>query len=426
MKTPLLLALLVASLALNGWLAFARAGNASGGSSSASWFSAKAPASASRGAPATAATATAAARGGVQPIVWSSPPLTNDGLRAFAAELRAAGVPPSVVVHFVGALLRDRTHAQIAELPFWQLLSPGPETRKLQSAAAVELLRLQEEILGPSGSQVATLDPISRRQRFGNLPDAKIAALLRIERDYRDISLDLSASYGGAMTMEESAARREQSKAIEKEKLADIAAALTPEEYAEWELHSSGVAQRVQYALRNVTVSEQEYAALFAAQKQFDPSESSVFGIRIGTSAEEQVKAYAMHDQIRSTLGDQRFHDYLKAAEPGYGQVASFAAKQGNLSPAQTYQLYRLQNEAQLASRQVSDAYRAATGGGKRPDTAQIEKTFADLNTRLESTIGSAAAAAYRTQGMGQVFRSYQPQPARPATPPATATPPKG
>lgn len=425
MKTPLLLALLVASLALNAWLTFARSGNASGGSGSSFWFSAKAAAPAPREGAATAATATAAARNGVQPVVWNSPPLTNDGLRAFAAELRAAGVPPSVVVHFVGALLRDRTHAQIAELPFWQLFSPGPETRKLQSAAATELLRLQEEILGPSGSQVATLDPISRRQRYGNLPDAKIAALLRIERDYRDISIDLTSSYGGAITMEESAARREQTKAIEKEKLADIAAALTPEEYAEWELHGSGVAQRVQNALRNVTVSEQEYAALFAAQKQFDPSESSVFGIRIGSSMEDQTKAYALHDQVRATLGDQRFHDYLRASEPGYSQIASFAAKQGNLSPAQTYQLYRLQNEAQLASRQRSDAFRTAQSSGKRPDTAQIEKTFADLNTRLEAAIGPAAAAAYRTQGMGQVFRSFQPQPARPATPPATATPPK-
>lgn len=406
----LLLILLAASLALNAWLAFAQirvtpAAHDVPAANARSDATAGTKTSASVATGEKAAPAATAAR----PFVWKNSDNSPAALRELAANLRAAGVPPSIVARMIGETLRTQIFADIARLPFWQLMASSKETRRRQSDAARELLRQQEEILGPEGAAVKTLDPTQRRLDYGDLPDDKVTALLRIQRDYDDLRGDLIWGGGGIITREESDARQKSMENLEKERLADITAALTPEEFAEYERRQSPAAQRAQRSLRDLNLTEDAYRALFALEKARDPYNSGVAG-SIGTVTPEKL---AYMDQVRATLGDAQANAYLKSADFYYGMVARFAEKYPTVTPAQTYELYKLQGEAQAAMR-------PADGGGVR-DIAKLQATMTDLNARLDKLVGPATADAYRKQGSGMVFSSF-----RPSSLPSPGTPPKG
>lgn len=405
MKNFLPIALLAVSLAANVWFAFARPGSAAAPGA----LSAAGAASASGATKSVAGANAAAAKDGVAAaptsFVWHTAGASETELRALATELRAAGFPPNVVVRFIGEMLRERTFADVAKLPFWQLLSPGRETRKLQTAAARELLRLQEEIMGPAGAPVATLDPMQRRLEYGALGDDKIAAILRVERDYDDLRADLFSA-GGTMTREEAEARRQAYENLEKERLADVAAALSPEDFAEYERHKSPPAERIGWALRELTVTEEQYLALLAIEKARNPHERSFSG----SFAPATPDVYAYMDKLRATLGDDGANAYLKSGNFAYGMVARAAEKMPGMTAAKTYELYKLQNQAMAAM--MSDS------SGAPRDPEKLRATMTDLNARLETLLGAEAAAAYRAQGNGGVFNSFRPRSTTNATPP--------
>lgn len=413
MKNSVLLSLLAASLFANAWLLWSRASasSAPGNSSAAQAYGSARPLA---GAPSSASAARAtndpAAR---QPFVWKNPGTSDSALRAFASELRAAGFPPNVVASFVGEMLRDRTFAAVLALPHWQLKVPGKETRKLQIQAARELLRLQEEILGPSGSPAATLEPLVRSRRFGDLSDDKVNALLRIERDYDELRGDVYAA--SAYSSEEITSRQQQQRTIEKERLADIAAALSPEEYADWERRESGSAKRVMNSLQNLDVSEEEYLALLSAQKIREPNGGISGVFSLDDTARNLPATNTFIDSVRTTLGDERANTYLKSSDFGYAQAASFAEKHPAVTPEKTFELFKIQNEAQalmLASRT------AATSGSAPTDPNQLRQQITALNARLDALLGATTAEAYRSQGMGSMLRAFAPRP-------TTTTPPK-
>lgn len=406
MKNLPLLVLLAASLAANAWFAFARsATGAPENSAAAAKVSAAVTKKSASGTD--AETAKAEATASPAPFVWKTAGASETELRALAAGLRAAGFPPNVIVRFVGEMLRERTFAEVAKLPFWQLLSPGRETRKLQTAAGRELLRLQEEILGPAGAPVATLDPLQRRLEYGSLSDDRVAAILRIERDYEDLRADVFGS-GGTITREESDARRKAYEDLEKERLADVAAALSPGDFAEYERHKSPPAERIGWALRELTVTEEQYVALLEIEKARNPYERSAFG----SFAPATADVFAYMDKVRAALGDDGANAYLKSGNFAYGMVARAVEKIPGMTAAKTYELYKLQNQAQAAM--MSDP------SGAPRDPEKLQATMTDLNAQLDTLLGAEAAAAYRAQGNGGVFNSFR---SRPTT---NAAPPKG
>ncbi|MBA4136411.1 MAG: hypothetical protein C0518_03745 [Opitutus sp.] len=408
MRNNFLLVLLTISVGANAWLFFGRPRfekrpSTQPALSSSSRSTAAKPPAAAR----TDQNALTTEAAGTAPFVWRKSGASEAELRTLAAELRAAGFPPEIIVRFIGEMLRERTFAEVAQLPYWQLIAPSRATRQLQASAARELLRLQEEILGPAGSAVATLDPLQRRHEYGTLGDAKVAALLRIDRDYDELRSDLAGPQS-VSSREEMESRGKAYEELERERIADVAAALSSEEFADWERRKSPAAERTGFALRDSTITEDEYLALFAAEKMRNPYQRAPVS-SFGPAKPEQL---AYLDQVRSALGDERASSYLRSADFAYGLAARAAEKLPGMSATKTFELYKLQNEAQAATLSVSRA------AAREPE--KLQATMADLNARLEALLGAEAAAAYRAQATGSIFNAFR------TPPPVPGTPPKG
>jgi hypothetical protein len=365
--------------------------NASASAPSASASSARPSAS---GSSATTVTATG-------PLQWRTP-RTDADMRDVVAKLRAAGYPPAILRAVVNQMLQDRFGKGLADpdQPFWKRTNQTPETRAAQIATSKEMNALREDLLGADGTPAASLSDAQRTRRFGNLSDDKINALLKLDQEYDEVRSLANAARDG--TTGGGRDRAEQQRALEAEKRADLAAVLTPAELEQYDMRNSTSAQRMIGNLRNVDVSETEYAQLYQLQKTHDdatPERGETNGIE--GFASRLVGQAELNEQAHAVLGDDRFYKYLEGADPTYASISRFTAQQTNISQATTYQLYQLQSEMQLT-------LAASRGNNSGAPTAErmaaVRASLESYNTKLQNLLGSEAADAYKKQGAGRMF----------------------
>lgn len=353
-----------------------------------------------------------ATRGGI-PHVWR-PVAGEHDLHRVVSDLRAAGYPPDVVRAVVNQLLKQHFADREPEAgqPYWKRTAQTPEMVAAKTALSNERRALFESLLGADARPSALLEAETRVRQYGNLTDEKVDAIAKIERDYSEMSAEAWAkSRGNVITSNETMMQTQ--KLMEQEKLADLAAIMTPAELAEYERRNSSSARSLMNNLRNVEVSETEYNRLYEAQKAFDSAHSMRASMDAATWVQRQAGQLALNEQARAVLGDERFYSYLEGADRAYAQVAQAFAGQTNIAPAAIYQVYSLQNELQATM------YQASRGGAPAPDKiAELRTVVESYNARLEALIGVAAADAYRKQGMGRMFSSF-----RNVTRPATTAP---
>lgn len=343
----------------------------------------------------------------IVPHAWRSTGTSDQDLHRLVADLRAAGYPPSVVRAVVNQLLTERfaSRQPNAGQPFWKQGAPTPEMLAAQNTLNQERQALLEGLLGADARPSALLDPATRQRRYGTLSDEKIDAIARIERDYGELTAEAWARRrGNAATSMDAVMQSQQM--MEREKLADLAAVLTPDELAQYEQRNSPSARTLINNLRNVDVTEAEYAQIYTAQKSFDaanPTRASMDGV---TYAQRMSAQLALSEQVRSVLGDARFYAYLEGSDQNYAQVARALEPFPAVTPARLYQVYQLQIELQGLMMQSS------RDGPPPPEkVAEMRTTVETYNQRLESLVGAAAAEAYRKQGAGRMFTSFRQAP---------------
>ena len=393
MKSLLLIGALTLSLTANVWLATSRQNSlvAPGSVPENS-----APVKSDK--PSTAASAAAS----VKAFSWDSP-RQGDDLPALISHLRAAGLPAKSIHAILAALLTEQMRASFAKVPFWQRMSPNKETTVAQQAAARAMQTKLEQILGADGRQSITMDPVTREQRYGSLTDEKLEAVLKLERDYQEIRTNTTQQPSG-YNPDEFKERQAQINLLENEKLADLANILTPAELEAYELRNSASARSVIAAVRDIAVSEDEYAAIFRLQKAADATNpmplSSTFDQ--GQSNKWRAGQVALQEQIHAVLPDDRFYKFLEVADLYYGMIAGFARQNPSVTPATSYKVYQLQNEAEAALSNLSQQSR--TAGENSPAAAELASKLAAYNTRLDALLGPDLAAAYRKKSFSRIF----------------------
>jgi FtsZ-binding cell division protein ZapB len=188
-----------------------------------------------------------------------------------------------------------------------------------------------------------------------------------------------------------------------------LAQLLTPEELERHLLRNSGTATMLTYYLRDTAVTEAEYKALFALQRdleaRFVTATSNLGGL--GQSQEFLNARFAQHEQARTLLGEDRFATYLAGADFAYGQTANFAKNQPAMTKAATYDLYRLQLEASALNMKFSEQMRTVDRNSPdalRRASEEMQRQQAALRTRLETLVGKPAAEAYLKTPNGSFF----------------------
>jgi hypothetical protein len=319
--------------------------------------------------------------------------------------LRAAGLPESTIRSLVTALISHPYQKQWLALrpkpdpnqPWWKegpnswdwqsKLSRGQraELRTLERAATNEITR----VLGPEPEAY-------QGSRSDFLSADKRKTVAEIKADYQDLSEDVQQD----MRNFPLPADAEKLKFILAEKKRDLAAILTPQEMADYELRSSDTADKLHRKLSKFDRTEDEYRKIFAIQKSFDDTQNlDAWGNPIDQSSEARSKQReakkGVESQIKAALGAERYADYTRSQNYDYQKLVA-ATQRLSLPPETARQVYDLRDTVSSESGRIVD----------NPDLGvdQKKQLLADLakstRSQIRARLGDTAAEAYLKNSM--------------------------
>jgi hypothetical protein len=425
MKLPV--ALLIASLAVNAavlTLYFKpSAGAPSAGSPAAAALAEKSAGPTASGASVPAAASDAAAQNAQRAKSWAE--LQTGDLNTLVARLKAAGFSTSMIRAIVFTQVNEQFAARRKELvgnqteqPFWKNQRSGMMDPKIMTALrdlGKEQMALMKSLLGPEGTPGNDEMNAWQRRQFGNLAPEKLTQLQSINTDYSELQQEIMQKANGVMLPED----REKLAYLEKEKLADIAKTLTPQEFEEFQLRSSNTANQLRGQLGSFNTTEAEFRALYKAAAAIDEkygTAGSFGGAR--NPGDYQNRQADMLAQAKAVLTPERFADYKLATDPQSRQVSSLVARL-ELPPATTQQVVSLQQDVQARARAIQ-TNRALSVADR---TAQLTALQQEATAKLTTTLTPRGLEAYKQNG-GYWLDSLKPRPAAPSGATTPAIPP--
>jgi hypothetical protein len=443
---PLLLnASLLLNAALLAALAFAPRGATS------AFFSAF---SSSPATPASAHADSSAAPG--QASVKPSPEVLATALKtknhaALRDQLRALGLPDDTVLVVMRAMLwqpyyerqREFNRANNPEdAPYWRGLTQTG-TRAYTPAQRAELRQLASEIrdqtqtlLGLPGIDTSGV----RSQRYAFLPPETAAKLLDLDRDYGEMRHEINQEAERFRVPSDT----EKLRFLDEERRNDLAAILTPDQLAEYDLRYSPAALTLRNRLSSLDVTETEYRRLYELIKPYEDislAARATPGTRLTT---EQVAALrddgktfpeVMQD-VRTLLGEDRYQAYRRARDPDYRQLKA-AADRFQLPVEKINQVYALRDTTSAETQRIAKDT-TLTPAQKRETlqnlTAQTRQTvlatlgqeigtaYLDKNMKWLDRVQSGYAVTFSPESNRASYQSVTPARPRPAPTPAPKT----
>lgn len=341
--------------------------------------------------------------------------LESTGLAAYRDRLRGAGFPDWAVAALVGRRIdahfddvrRQRLGTTVIE-PFWKSPDAAREQQRRRTAREIsrEQAAMRQEILGPG------LDPASKSQasRFAFLPPEKAALVARLESDYSELSSDVRLESGARLMLDED---REKLGMIEREKRADLIAALTPGELAAYDLRFSPTARHVRGRMSHFDPTEEEFLAVYALQKAVDDRFPRTLGTANRSQDEMLARSQAeteLRNQIKEALGEQRALAYERSSSSGY-QAALKIVNHFDLPRENAAAVYALESEYR---QRQQEAMRAGQDQSVRSQA--VANLAAEARARVSALLGDEGATAFRESG-GLWLRNLEQQAQRLAAP---------
>lgn len=328
----------------------------------------------------------------------------SDDLPALIAQLRAAGFPSSVIRAVVEAEIQrrfaprlDELRRSMADIPYWRgdpgYFAGNSKIYEQMTQLSRERSKALRELLGQEAFAYAGVDPTeAQRRQFGNLSPGKIALVQRINDDYAEMTSQIRASMQGITLPED----REKFALLEREKRADLAAVLTPEELADYEMRSSPVTMRLRTAFTIMDATDAEFRAIYAA---YQPHTETLFptmasGAIIYMSSDSnnarQAATTKINEQLKQTLGPERFEQYQRANDRDFQQL--YQLTRADNAPYDTIvRAFNTRVSAAEASQKIADNSQL-TPDEKRTELKNLAQQY---RTELLSTLGPNAGPAY-------------------------------
>lgn len=330
------------------------------------------------------------------------PALASDDIRTLIARLRAAGFPPRVIRSVVNARLntqlKERFFARLgadADQPYWKSDSEmggyfGGKLWEIYNEAYRERSRLYRDIMHDDFFADADDMPPGLKRNYGNLPRNKIDQIDRINADYSEMSAQIRSATQGVTLAED----REKLALLERERRADLAALLSPDELADYTMRTSSAVSRFRNAFTLMDATEEEFRAVYRLQQAYDEKARAAVNSNAAEAPNpydpRSAEAAQLQKDFKAALGDQRYADFQRAQNGEFQQLYSFTRREG-LPPEVATQVFALRDSTTQASSAIMNDP-ARTLEQKQEALKALAQT---TRAQVLSSLGSTAAQAY-------------------------------
>ncbi len=329
--------------------------------------------------------------------------LHTDDLPALIARLRAAGFPPTLIRAIADAEIQRRFAPRLEEIrrsvnetPYWRG-DPGSfgvnrNIYEQMTQLSRDRAKALRELIGQDAFAYSGMDPTeAQRRQFGNLAPGKIDLVQRINDDYAEMSAQIRAAMQGITLPED----REKLALLEREKRADLASILTPEELADYEMRTSPITSRLRTALTVLDASEAEFQQIYAAHKPFAETlyPTSSGGMVVFTSdlvENRRAATEKINAQLKQTLGDARFAEYQRAADREFQQLYQLTRSE-NVSYDTLVRAYDSRQPTAEASMKIANDPNLSVA----EKTAALKQLAETTRTQVLSTLGPGTGPVY-------------------------------
>jgi hypothetical protein len=332
---------------------------------------------------------------------------------ALRDQLRALGLAESTVQNIMRALLwqpyLDRQLAINAakistDQPYWRgIQQTGRRAYTREERAELRQLasNLRQQILGvlgPEGFDAAS--PYSQRYSF--LSPEAAAKITDLDRDYSEMRQEINQESERFKV----ASDADKLKFLEQERRKDLEAALTPAELEEYNLRFSPTAYTLRGRLAKIDLTETEYRALYEIQQAFynqqtdtalaRPLAGKNFTPEQIAQLQARAKTYETFTQeVRQSLGDERYALYQRASDNDYRQLQS-AADRFDIAPATIDRIYNYKESVAAATQRIG-ADNTLSPDQKKQALASLA---AGTRQQIAASLGEEVATAYLDKNM--------------------------
>lgn len=342
--------------------------------------------------------------------------LNPDDLSGVLAWLRASGFPPRATAAIISQLVSKRFQARQealnlpnADQPFWKDSTASFSDPKIM-AERIKLQREQVDLLkqlfGDKMMDYYSDSEEARamlRRQVGDLPADKLNGIASIEQDYGLMAQELRANSRGGPP---SPADVEKLALLEKERRADIAKLLTPDELLDFQMHYSPTAGRMRRDLALFKPSEAEYRALFPILDSVEQQFPSNLGTGADTIAARRAAEEKLQGQIVAALGPERYEQFKQSTDPANTQLNRLVARL-DLPLTAAIEVAAVRTEMQQRATDLRQN-QALSGEARNAQlTALAEEATAKISAAMGGTRG---LDAYKEYG-GQWLTGMVPRP---------------
>jgi hypothetical protein len=295
---------------------------------------------------------------------------------------------------------RAALRAQVQPYQFWRTgdalqtdYSSNPELQRLLADLDKQQRTLVKQLLGVDYRTEMSrywFDENYEERMYGFLPAEKQEELKTLQSKYDDLEQQIYARSKGMLLDED----QEQLRRIAKEREAELAQVLSPEQLEEYQLRNSSTANSLRAQMAGFEANEDEFRKIFRVQKVFDSEFNQAFDFTDDTQSDIKARAQqeaqdALNDEIKKILGDKRYTEYQRLQEPDYKTLAQVADR-FDLSRDVVDRVYGMKQEAERQKMALES----------NPDLTD-EQRQAALNAIAKETERSVS------KEMGGVYKSY-------------------
>jgi hypothetical protein len=320
---------------------------------------------------------------------------------------------------------RAALRAQLQPYKFWQTVDPvngtptSPELQQSLRALDKEQRELVHALLGVDLRKemaIYTGEDDYSADDYSFLPAGKQESVRGVADKYDELEQEIFSRSRGLMLDED----QEAIKQLQRERRAELATVLTPEELDEYDLRHSETANNMRTQLAGFQPSEDEFRRVFRLQKTFDDNFEQAFDARDDVATEVKARAQqdaqaALNAEVQKILGPERFAEYQRAQDMDYRALLQLGE--------------RFELPAEVANRVYSmklaaEQYKLQVETNPNITEAQREQMIAALARETErsvtATLGDQAVRTYQKTGgqwlgnIGVIDESAVPPPPQP------------